>query len=126
LVYDAVDSIIDGGAGINTLALGTGNMSLDLSNVDNIEILSLDSTNITSDLSAADVFGATTADTNGNHELTITGPGAVNLTTDNSTGNEVWTDVTPSGTLDGNRVFEATYSGDTVTLHIDTDITTVI
>ena len=121
LIYDAADSNIDGGDGIDTLALGSGNISLDLTNVDNIEILSLDSTSITTELTASDIFGATTADANGDHELTITG----DVTSDVNLSNE-WTDVTPSGATDGNKVFEATYSGETVTLHIDTDITTII
>ena len=117
-------SNIDFGDGEDTLIYDSETTMLNLQNIDNLEHVILKGTDARGDnpnnaplsLSAEDVFGATT---DGNHTLTIKGTGIVNLKTDDKEGNDIWTKTSDDGSV---SVYEATYKGETVMLHIENDI----
>ena len=115
-------SSIDFGDGEDTLIYDSETTTLNLQNIDNLEhiILKANTVNAPLTVSVEDVFGATT---DGNHTLTIKGEGTVNLETDDENGNAVWTETSNDGSV---SVFEATYHGETVLLHIENDIANIM
>jgi hypothetical protein len=117
LVYDVSDTI-DGGAGYDTLFVESSSLSLDLSNVSNIEEIHLDNfvQPNTDSINLTDIFSSTESNAT---EFNITGSGELNLHVDNAT-----TTLTDKGTdTQGNHVFEAVYNNETIILHVNDDIT---
>ncbi|MDA7848146.1 DUF5801 domain-containing protein [Sulfurospirillum sp.] len=118
--YDPTDSngriesgtSVNFGEGEDTLIFDSGTAMLNLSNVDNVEIVQINGDVTAETLTVADLLDATTDDGNGNHELLIEGTGEVNLESSWGTG-VVGTDTT---------VYSATIGTDNIELEIDNSI----
>ena len=103
---------LDGGDGTDMLLVEDG--SVDLSNVQNIEILKLDDTDGSDplELSVTDVFNLT----DGGNELLITGEGKVEI-------DSTWTKNETTSTPE-QSVYEAVYNGSDIKLIIDQTVDT--